>query len=742
MPTLGAPLRQTTLILSCSVSLSASLLTASVRAEETGKPQPLASVPTNTTAGVADNPLHEVASERTRWSLVSGVTPVSLFAPLSLRRNYLAPIMLADVEESEKPPTNRSLAAEAGLTLSRTGATGLIRIPTASVTPDGDFRFAAFAHTPSGDLTRLGNSSSFAVNVGFLPRLEFGLALGDLAQRGDLTANAKVQIVRETRSLPAFSVGALDFFKLRKADETRGVKTTYYGVLGRSLFHGRVQASLGILSNQNTRAFGGLEVGIARQIALMAEMDGHQFNAGVRANVYRNYVQVAAHYVDNGISLFLGTRFPLTTGHAAERLQTTELTRANANASESEAAKAIQSRLIEIGLENVRVRTTQESALNGAGGAGGLDIEYENRSYPHNEIDALANVLAAAATYAPDRAARVTVTVLRSAIPTFRMACPLDAYRDFIAGRTDTSAFARTIQVDEEVAARHATVTADSGIGASSYGHADIFLRPALTTQIATERYLFAVGLSFRPELDLPVAKGLGLNLRADIPVGDPGGLLRGNTIIDRAAINYSLKIGGPFLARAFFGRFPQEREGFVGEALYNPNGGPWLGRIAVSALNHTGPDGGGQKATYVGEARYYVPQVDLNISVNGGRYLEGDTGASLNLTRRFGNTEIGLEVRDTDLGRAGIIQLGIPLGPDHIRPRPSAVRVRPPDFLDYEHRSLLTRPNLVGIAAATGNEPLVGSDAVRLLLNRDRLNRPYLLRSLFLLRQVRPLPR
>jgi hypothetical protein len=676
------------------------------------------------------------------------------------------------IQESANSFLTSGRVATSGASLSRSGATGLIRVPTAGVTPDGEVQGATFGVPGNLDLRRLGNTARYAFNAGVLPGLEVGVTIGNDEQLRDLTANAKLQVVRETRGRPALSIGIAEILKLERSYGVRS--PTYYGVLSKQLLKGSTNVSVGLLRDGSTlkiRPFGGLEVGVTRQVSALVEYDSRQVNYGVRASMLRNRLQISAQHLDGGWTYQAGFRFPLSSKGKTTPTQSSNvvLPHVGSGASDAAAANTIQKRLIGLGLENVAVRIRRASAESAttlttpsttdALGASAstrigtvLELSYENRTFAHNEVDALANVLATAAVLTPDQIDSVSVEIKRSDIGVLYVACALPEYRRFMNGEIDESTFASSVSVTNtrsytgstgegavESRVTAATVTADTGRDNSSFGHADVYLRPGLQTQIATETFQLGVGLDLEPELDLPLARGLNLTGRANIPLVGP---LRGEeTGYDRLALNYSFKPTKSLLTRAHLGRFPQRRDGLLIETLWRPENGRFLARTALGLLDRRsgGPrTTGDQKPTFVAEARYYFPQLDLSARVSGGRFLEGDKGLAFGVVRRFGDTEIGFEIRDTDIGRAALVTLGIPLGPNRVS-RPGTFRLRSPDFLDYRLRTLLQRPNLVSVANATGNELSTGADLTRSLLDRDRLNRAYLLRSLPRLRRILP---
>ncbi|MBV9866465.1 MAG: YjbH domain-containing protein [Abitibacteriaceae bacterium] len=639
--------------------------------------------------------------------------------------------------------------ASAGTTLSRSGATGLIRMPSANVTADGQVRISSFSYNKSPDLKRLGNTTTYATSIGFLPHVEIGATVGNDRQGRDITANVKVQILPEASNRPAVAVGVAE---LKKTQGNAGKKgpATLYAAASKNILRNRLNVTAGVQHQSGTKIkpYGGVEVGLAKHVAAIIEHDSRDVNYGVRANLWRDRVQVGAQHLEGRWTSMVSLQVLLNNRHGSP--PTVELPRPGLQLSSDQAVQSVQKRLISFGLENVTVRVLQLAASHQTGPVNpssvgnvagtSLEVSYENRSFPHNEVDALANVLATAAAYAPAPVDRLSIVIKRSAIPIMRVSTPLNDYLGFMDGHLNEKNFSSSFQalykVDAEPVER---VLADSSRGASSYGHADVLLRPGLTTSLATENYILGLGFNLQPELNLPITRGVGLDARGFIPVAGP---LRGaRTTYDRLALNYAAKLGSTLVSRIAAGQFPANRNGVLAEALLTPENSRLSLRTAVGFLKRTDNEGD-QKATYLGEARYYLPGLDLTARLSGGRYLEGDKGVTAELLRRFGDTEVGFELRGTNSGRAGLVRLGIPLGPSYLSSRPSTLRLRPPDYFDYSQRSGITsgnNSNFVSVANAIGNELAVGGEASQSLLDRDKLNRPYLLHSLSDLRQIRP---
>ncbi|MDQ3813967.1 MAG: YjbH domain-containing protein, partial [Armatimonadota bacterium] len=663
----------------------------------------------------------------------------------------------SDTPASHIVPSQIKRPAGSG-SLSRSGASGLIRMPSAAITPDGELQLARFGVHSRIDPRTVGSTAASAVSVGFLPHLEIGATLGSETQRRDISINAKWQFLKESSRYPALAVGAAELKKTGRAGEN----DLFYAVGSKSLLRGRVNVTAGVQRTdvRGTDPYGGLEIGIMRSLSAIIEHDGIDNNYGVRASFFRNRLVVGAEHVNERWALYSGIRVPLSL--RSKPPGAVDLpSYGNQAGGVAAAAQAAQKRLINLGLENVAVRV-----LGPSGGTAAIttpqrmEIAYENRSFPLDEMDALANVLATAAVYAPEGVTELAVIIKRTAIPVLYVACPLQDYRRFMAGQISAKDFATRFQVDNvKREASALSVVASTGRGASSYGHADIVLNPRLSAQVGTELYQVGIGLDLAPELNLPLARGINVAGRAIFAGVGP---LRATEDVDydRLALEMSTKLG-PILARGYIGRFPAgtfvasepRHDAVFAEATWIPKAGRFTARGGIGAVKRqdvsTAPNE--RENTYLGEVRYYVPDLEFSLRAVGGRFTDGDTGYKLTALRQFGDTEFGLEYRDTSGGLAGtffassgkrsrvaVARFSIPIGPSYVPWKPSIVRLRPPDFLDYNLRSLLTRPNFLVPAAVTANELAVTDDTRRTLLDRDQLRRPHLLHSLPALRKIR----
>jgi hypothetical protein len=616
---------------------------------------------------------------------------------------------------------------------SRSGPTGFISVPSAEPLADGQFTFSGFSSLAQAAHRNIGDDAGYVMNFGFLPRLEVGFGLNDPGSAEDLVGNAKLQLLQQVGPWPDISAGAFDI-------KSNSVRTTYFLGAGRHFWNNRANATIGILHGGFHGGYGGLQVGIIPHLAGVMEYDSRSVNYGVRTGFFHNQAVLGAEHVKRGWTFHVGFKLPIGIGENTPAKQA--LPTDHTSADNASAVQQIQGRLIHLGLENVSASITP-------GADPSVQIAYENRSFTHMEIDALANVLAAAAVYSPENVRTVLVTVLRDDLPIIELSCPLASYRDFMARKTTSSEFAHEISV--RYVSREPTAPAGTTSvrhGDPSFGHADLFFRPGVRTALGSEQWAMAAAFLIRPELYVPVARGLDIDSSGSIPIGGTAGwksslssthpnFQQPSPQFDQIALNWSWRPRADILTRTSAGKFVGNRDGVFSEALYMPADTRFLWRATAGYLDRT--DGGSQDATATGELRFYHAPLNLTLRAVGGQFLQGDTGVGFDLVRSFALTDLGFRFRDTSEGRMGLVFVRVPIGPSHLSQRPSLLRIRPADFFSYGQRSLLTRPNYAYIANLTGNEMDTGTLALTNMLDDGRMIPAYIIHALPDLRRVQP---
>lgn len=88
---------------------------------------------------------------------------------------------------------------------------------------------------------------------------------------------------------------------------------------------------------------------------------------------------------------------------------------------------------------------------------------------------------------------------------------------------------------------------------------------------------------------------------------------------------------------------------------------------------------------SFFGKAEYYEPRTRLQTQLMGGRFVFGDYGARLDVSRHFGDYTIGLYGVLTGGEHNGGFHFAIPLGPKK-QTRKGSVRMMLPEYFDWEY--------------------------------------------------------
>ena len=94
---------------------------------------------------------------------------------------------------------------------------------------------------------------------------------------------------------------------------------------------------------------------------------------------------------------------------------------------------------------------------------------------------------------------------------------------------------------------------------------------------------------------------------------------------------------------------------------------------------------GSPDRFSFFGKAEYYEPVTRLQGQLMGGRFVFGDYGARLDVSRHFGDYTIGLYGVLTGGEHNGGFHFAIPLGPKR-QMRKGRVRLKLPDYFDWEY--------------------------------------------------------
>jgi len=604
---------------------------------------------------------------------------------------------------------------------SLSGLTGLIRVPTAEVLPDGALRlgYNAFDDVES---TGLGGTVVYNVGLGFLPGVEGVLGMGNATLGQDLTVHGKWQVHARDGRWPAIALGVVDLKRTGgdPYDEPTAfaVATQRYDrdLLALTLGAAGGSGHSGVLAGASYRVLPGVEV--------QAEYDTARVNAGVAVRAVKGLWLRAAD-TDIGSVFSASYQFSLAPEEHPAPVATTEEIGPSA-LSPADTVAVAQQALVELGMEYVRVtlaHTTSGDLLH---------AYYENRRYTLDQADGMRAVLIALARLAPASVDTLELTLLERDVPVVTLQTPADAYRRYMAGKEDIDAFRAQLRV-ELLPARSApaTVLATTPTANSAAGHTDLLIGPGVLNTLGTDFGSFDYGLTIRPEVAVPIRKGLLADSRWTYPVAgelvkdEPRALKQ-----DRLLVGYLLRPTEKVIAQGVAGRFTPEYDGAAVEAAM-PVGEKGLLHGVAASLKDTGDDA--HRTYLLGEYWRVFPELRAQARLFGGKFVEGDSGWGVDMLRFFGNLQIGIGFRDTDRSNILEAHADIPLSPSRQPQRPATLRLRTPDYLNYRLRSVLTSQNQssndLDLAATTANELPLGFDLVNTVLDYNRLLPEYLVR-------------
>ena len=343
---------------------------------------------------------------------------------------------------------------------------------------------------------------------------------------GDISANAQFFLLEDKSWWPGIAVGLEDI----------GGGATFfrsgYVVLSKSLF-GRLRGTVGFGTGPDVLKgpFAGVELALNRFVTLLGEYDADAFNAGVRLfplpeklesyGIPRPTVDVIwqeGGHVSWGISFrsVLGeAKFQAQREARADKRYSRQSAGLSAATSLQAVSEQLQAELLERGLENVRITVARlESGLT-------VVVEYENRRYNRDELDALGLVLGLAALHTPPSVTHMRVIVNEVNIPVLEVSTSVEAFLAFVNEQMSAQAFAQQLHMTQEVHWPLPTVTPEAQTDKRdrSWLKLDVFLRPGIETQILTEVGVADMRFTLYPDAFIQLTPGTG----GQCACGSPG---------------------------------------------------------------------------------------------------------------------------------------------------------------------------------------------------------------------------
>lgn len=627
------------------------------------------------------------------------------------------------------------------------GLPGMINTPTATTVPPGSLDVGFNTWRDPRVFPGVGRQKNFNFAVGLLPRVTIG-GRGTVATdtdrgvdlAGDISANVQFLALDEGLWWPAVAVGLQDV-----GGGARNFRSSYV-TLSKSAF-GRVRGTLGVGFGPDVLngPFGGVELALNRFVTLIGEYDSHQLNAGVRLfplpetwetyGVPRTTVDLTwrqGQHFAWGVALrsTLGEgKFQAQRAQRAAQRYSRRIVPGQGERPLQRVSEELQSLLITQGFENVRVAVVVLAQ------GPTLVVEYENRRYNRDELDGLGVVMGWVALSSPASVTHMHIIIKEINLPVLQVVTNVDDFLAFVNEHISAHAFAQKVMVSQQVRSPLQDVQpeADTAVAHRSWWHVDVFVRPGIETAILTELGVADARFQLFPDVFFHLTPGTVVNVGADIPVVQTGGLLSeplASPALDRLLLHQALRLPlgawareGAGLTQVSIGRFNREEVGIAHETALTFLEGQLFFKGTLARLGPSFTQLDRWVALANGRVRY--PPWDMTVSVTGGLFLDRDRGVAVEVSRFFGTTEIGIFLRHTNHGSQAGLRLGIPLTlPKELAPW--YIRPRLPDLFTYEQRTtVFTDRNIV--RNDIGRVLNTGHDLERIYWNRDRLYPVYI---------------
>jgi hypothetical protein len=520
------------------------------------------------------------------------------------------------------------------------GASGLLFTPSAAVVQEGRAVFTWSRHI--NDTIRTNGEfieRSYAMTLGYLPNLEIGMRFADFPELPDVNNSTNYQDRSISGKLQLFdndgwqgAVGAIDI----AGDSQRN--KAYYGVLG---YNGvdDLELSAGYGSDKFDGFFGGARWTPLDKASLVGEFVNETVNYGLEVRPLKGLTLKLSRINEN--ASYQGSySFPLDPRGKELLCCPVAIERCDCGATEPcDLAAIVRDALIAEGFQNVLVGTDGATLI----------IEYENRRF-REQVDGLAVAALSAATHSGPDISRVVISPKLEDVPQLTFMADMDELLSFLA---DPAACAPSFMT---VPYRYNMCPADTVFaseGNRSPGAFDVSIRPTNSFVIASPfkaswRTAFGVGLTE----ELSIARGTKIVARQNVPVFDEIDD-KSDATMTNAFINWNDSWDENFFVQSQAGMISRGNYGAVAEAGYYFGEDRFkLGASGAYLSNDSESDP--EDSMALAEIALFEPDLDFNLSLQGGEFIEGDDGFKITSTRYFGPTQISFFAFDTNMTRPG----------------------------------------------------------------------------------------
>jgi hypothetical protein len=390
----------------------------------------------------------------------------------------------------------------------------------------------------------------------------------------------------------------------------------------------------------------------------------------------------------------------------------------------------IVSALSQAGLERIRAGVVGRD----------LVIEYENHRYNQNEADALGIVLGVAARYASKDIETVRVVIKKANEPIGEVSVERAAYLKFIGGGSP-------VEVGGALSMRtRPTYDADSiaWIGNSNaHSLVRVEIAPVTNYLYGTEYGNFDYSVGAKVQGFVPLWRGAELYSSVIIPLANSKNMDNGNIYsqyrlrggLSSVALTQSFWIAPRVFNVTALGKFDLQYLGIENETTAFVPGRPDQVRLQLAYLHREpGKPALPNETTAVLTYRWVQPAWKMWVEAGAARYVGGDRGPLVTLTKWFNDVAFSVQAEHSGRGSFVGATISFPLTPRQGM-KPGIVQVSGAEQFGLNFRTRVGSSNYIaGNAAETLNSAY---DSDRFLLNQGRFSAEYFETQLYRMRDA-----
>ncbi|WP_406869373.1 YjbH domain-containing protein [Paraburkholderia fungorum] len=394
------------------------------------------------------------------------------------------------------------------------------------------------------------------------------------------------------------------------------------------------------------------------------------------------------------------------------------------------ALDGIAARLFAAGLERVRVGISQRDLI----------VEYENHRYNQNEADALGIVLGVASINAPQGIEKIRVVIKKANEPLGEVSVDREAFAQFIKGGAPTAASG---SVTMRTRPTYDTDSIAWRGDESKHGLTRIQIEPIASYLYGTEYGNFDVSLGANIEGFVPLWRGAELYASYIAPLYNTKNMDEGRVFSDyrlrgglsTVALGQSFWIAPQIFNVAAVGKFDFDYVGIQNETTLFVPGRPDLVRLRLAYLHHepghyTLPSEKNAMLTY----RWVQPAWKLWVEAGVARYVAGDKGPLITVTRWFDDVAVSVHGEHSGKGSFMGASVSFPLTPRQGM-KPGIAQLYGSEQFALDFRSRVGTTNYLSANAAENMS--FPYSAQQYLLNQGRFSGEYFSSQLYRMRDA-----